>query len=97
MSTNGAAYLSAVDVATKIEMVRAYLRVHAQQIRRIGDMGDKDAILFEAAYRAWWGSPLDPRLQLELIHVWEQFVVRDLTETERVILQNRFGYKVPIT
>lgn len=83
------------QVSEKLGMVREYLRDHARQIRRISDLGDKDATLFEAAYRDWWASPLNPRLQLELIHVWEQFVTRDLTETERVILQNRYGYKVP--
>lgn len=95
MSTNGTAQLTFAQRIDKLNMARAYTRDFGLQIRRIGQMGDKEALLYEIAYRAWWEQPNNIKLQLELIHVWEQFVIRDLDVLERAILQNRFGYKVP--
>lgn len=74
--------------------VRIWIRDHAEEVRRLQVMGDREAARVEFCYRAWWGNQLDVHLQNELIIVVKNFVARKLYVSEARELARRFGVEV---
>lgn len=69
-------------------------RCNAHHIDQLAARGDKEAKKLIFTYRTLYDHKLNVHLQDEFIHVCEEFIRRDLTLTERVELQNKFGHKV---
>lgn len=86
---------SVVDRAVDLAMILDYLRCTGHRIGRLARLGDKESLIVEFTYRALYLDQKNPAKQDELIHVVKEFMARDLIKTEREILQNRYGHKVP--
>jgi hypothetical protein len=72
----------------------AWLRFNGHHVKRLAGLGDKLAQRCEDAYRKLHANQLDPALQNEFIVIMNELVRRDLTTTERAILEERFGHKL---
>lgn len=72
----------------------AWLRFNGHHVRRLAGLGDKLSKQCEEAYRKLHANPFDAAAQVEFITIMNDLVRRDLTETERVILEQRFGHKI---
>lgn len=73
----------------------AWQRENAPQINKLAKEGDALAMRLIEAYREAYRHPLDPYLHDEWMKICDDYVRRDLTNTTRRILQDRFGYKIP--
>lgn len=89
--------LDAPDSTSLMEFGNAYrwMKWQAESIGRLVLQGDKMAIEVEAAYRAWYVSRLDPRLQENFIKAVYQYALREHEIAARVDLANKFGHKLP--
>lgn len=74
---------------------REWQLVNSAAITRIAKLGDPLALRLVQAYRAMFDNPFDPYIQTEWMKVCDDYVRRDLTQTTRRILQDRFEHKVP--
>lgn len=70
-------------------------RVNADKINRLAKLGDKLAVRLVAAYRDLYADKLNPAKQSEWMKVCDDYCRRDLTNTTRRILQDRYGHKIP--
>lgn len=70
-------------------------RTQAGKIRRLAKLGDKLAQRLVAAYFALYDDKLNPEKQTEWMAVCDDYCRRDLTIVTRVLLQDRFGHKLP--
>ncbi len=68
--------------------------LNAQEVVRLALLGDPLARRLTAAYRALYGDKFNPIKQDEWMAVVDDFIRRDLTLTERAVLQERFGHKI---
>jgi hypothetical protein len=66
-----------------------YLALQGKLVRARADRGDKLAARFELAYREWHGRKTDVKLQNDLLAVAEEYVARDLYETEAAELRRK--------
>lgn len=70
-------------------------RTQAHNISRLAKLGDKLAKQLVLAYRALYDNRLNPILQHQWMRICDDYVRRDLTLVTRVLLQDRFGHKIP--
>lgn len=70
-------------------------RENAAYINRLAQQGDKLAKRLVEAYIAAHGSQKNEYLRSEWMKVCDDFCRRDLTLATRVLLQDRFGHKLP--
>ena len=77
------------------EETKWWLIENGAAIGRLAKQGDKLALRLIQAHHDHIRNKLNPRLQDDLIKVADDFCRRDLTVVTRVILQNRYGHKVP--
>lgn len=72
----------------------AWLRYNGHHVARLANLGDKLAARVELAYRLLYGDQLNPTKQTEFLVVIHELIRRELTITERAVLENRYGYKL---
>ena len=70
-------------------------RTQAEKIQRLATLGDKLAARLIVAYRELYVDRTNPFKQAEWMAVADDYCRRDLTLVTRVLLQDRFGHKVP--
>lgn len=63
-------------------------------IMRLADMNDPLAKRVISCYRAWWNDQTNVQLQNEYLVVTHEMALRDLTQTERAELEQRYGHKL---
>lgn len=66
-----------------------------EKIGRLAKLGDKLAKQLVEAYRALYDNRTNPILQHQWMRICDDYCRRDLTVVTRVILQDRFGHKIP--
>lgn len=66
-----------------------YLALQGELVKKRADRGDVLAARFELAYREWHNSKVDVRLQSDLLSIAEEYVARDLFETEAAELRRK--------
>lgn len=71
-----------------------YLRGQGHEVKLMAQRGDREAILFERAYRNLHADQLSVHLQNELLETAQAYIGRNLTLTERVIAHDRYGLKI---
>jgi len=77
------------------EETKWWLIENGPAIGRLAKQGDKLALRLIQAHYDHIRNKLDPRLQDDLVKVADDYCRRDLTITTRVILQNRYGHRIP--
>jgi hypothetical protein len=70
-------------------------RTQSLKISRLARLGDKLAGRLIAAYRDLYDDQLNPFKQQEWMKVCDDYCRRDLTLVTRVLLQDKFGHKLP--
>jgi hypothetical protein len=65
------------------------------KINRLADLGDALARRLVVAYHELYADRLNPYLQSEWQKIADDYCRRDLTVVTRVLLQDRFGHKLP--
>ena len=70
-------------------------RVQSPKINRLAKLGDKLALKLITAYHELYRDRLNPFKQAEWMKICDDYCRRDLTLVTRVILQDRFGHKIP--
>lgn len=70
-------------------------RVNSHHINRLAKEGDPLAKRLIEAYRVLYADQLNPVKQTEWMKICDDYCRRDLTNTTRRILQDRFGHKIP--
>jgi hypothetical protein len=72
-------------------------RHNSERINRLAKLGDALAKRLIEAYRFLYDHRLDPRAQEDWLKVCDDYARRELTQTTRRILQDRYGHKIPKT
>lgn len=63
-------------------------------ILRLANQRDPLATRVIDTYRAWWNDKTNIQLQNEYLVVVHEMALRDLTDTERVELEKKYGHKL---
>lgn len=74
---------------------REWQLVNSGHINRLAKLGDRLACRLILAYKEMYADPFNPWKQSEWMKVCDDYCRRDLTQTTRRILQDRFEHKVP--
>lgn len=74
-----------------IEDAISWVRWNAPSVGRLCRLGEKEALRLRFAWEACYRNPTDPALQNELLVIVQDYIRRQLTLAERVVLDDRFG------
>lgn len=72
----------------------AWQRENAHHVDQLAQRGDREANKLISAYRALYDHRTDVALQNEFIKCCNEYVMRDLTITERAELARKFEHKI---
>lgn len=77
-----------------LQNVMHWLRMHGHEVAALAKQGDREAQWVETSYRAFHADKLNVAKQDEVIRRVKTFMARQMTVTELVELQRKFGYRV---
>lgn len=75
----------------------AWQRTQSHHINRLAGLGDALAVKLIQAYRDLYDDKFNPAKQANWMAICDDYCRRDLTQTTKRILQDRFGHKIPFT